>query len=60
MLKVDWRLPNRLSGNENTDEADWAVGERLMVAAFRELISSIAITRGYIADCLWVERSFIR
>ena len=53
-------MPNRLSGNENTDEADWAVGERLMVAAFRELISSIAITRGYIADCLWVERSFIR
>ena len=39
-------MPNRLSGNENTDEVDLAVGERLMVAAFRELISSMAITRG--------------
>ncbi len=46
MLKVDWRFPNRLSGNEKTDEADWAVGERLMIAAFRELISSMTITRG--------------
>ena len=48
MLKVDCRLPNRSSGNENADEAVFAgeIGERLMVAAFRELINSIAITRG--------------